>query len=67
MSDRRISVKRVVSIIQTRLFACEEARARHRAEGDHHLAASENCAALELRHIINLIEATQPKDPQHAR
>lgn len=55
MGAKRISLNKVLSIIEGRRKVCEDAAARYAAAGEAHMAASERCAQSELAHIITLL------------
>ena len=55
MSGQRISISKVAKIIEGRRAVCLDAAARHDAEKQPHLAASERCAAMEIAHVLSKI------------
>ncbi len=63
MSGKRISISKVTRIIEERRLVCLEAAEKHAADGYANMAASERCAATELRYVLNLLFPT--KDPSH--
>lgn len=63
MASKTISLRRVRHIIEGRAGTCEEAvrhyEQRQAETGDatyERMAATERCAALELRHVLRLLE-----------
>lgn len=62
MAAKRISLKKVLRIIAARHAICCDAVTRHEEEGQPEMAASERCAAFELRYIMDLLTKDQSHD-----